>query len=247
MIWRLIGYEEHDAFTNMAIDEAVSESVASGGPPTIRFYGWRPSAVSIGYFQCIDREVDIARCRELGVDVVRRRTGGGSVYHDSLGEITYSVIADESIFPKDIIASYREICGWVIDSLGKMGIDAEFKPINDIVAGGKKISGNAQTRRNGVLLHHGTILYSVDVGRMFSVLRVSDEKIRDKMIASVKERVTSISHLRPISRTEAYEAIFEGFTKGKEFTGGELSGSERERASELARTLYLTREWNSMR
>jgi lipoate-protein ligase A len=165
--WRIIDFTENDAFMNMAIDEAVSESVAAGGPPTIRFYGWNPDAVSIGYFQSLEKEVDTARCAAEGVDVVRRRTGGGAVYHDHAGEITYSVIAKETLFPKDILASYRLICGWVMDSLALIGISPEFKPINDIIVNGKKISGNAQTRRNGVLLQHGTILYSLDVDRMF--------------------------------------------------------------------------------
>jgi len=256
-VWRVIPYSENDAFTNMAIDEAISGSVGSGTElPTIRFYGWKPDAVSIGYFQSLQREVDMARCAELGVDIVRRRTGGGAVYHDSLGEITYSVIGREELFPNDILASYRLICGWIVDSLALLGIRSEFKPINDIVVSagsggnlgqGKKISGNAQTRRGGVLLQHGTILYSVDVDRMFSILRVSDEKIKDKMIATVKERVTSITQQRLVSREETYEALFEGFTHGKDFRLGDLSNHERKRALELVETRYLSREWNEMR
>jgi len=248
MNWRIIGYSENDAFMNMAIDEAVGESVAAGGPPTIRFYGWRPSAVSIGYFQGLENEVDLARCRELGVDVVRRRTGGGAVYHDNAGEITYSVTGRTGLFPTDILASYRLICGWVCDSLSCLGIDAEFRPINDITVGGKKISGNAQTRRNGVLLQHGTILHSVDAGRMFSVLRVSDEKIRDKMIANVRERVTSISLQKPgTSKELALHALMRGFTRGKSSGPGLLTDAERGRAVELVTERYGKEEWNRMR
>lgn len=247
MKWRIIDYSENDAFMNMAIDEAVCESVANGGPPTIRFYAWKPSAVSIGYFQELEREVDVGHCAELGVDIVRRRTGGGAVYHDHQGEITYSVIGSEALFPRDIIASYRLICGWITGSLELLGIRSEFRPINDIVVGEKKISGNAQTRRNGVLLQHGTILHSVDVDTMFSVLKVSDEKIKDKMIATVKERVTSVSQQRNISREELCNALLSGFTKGKDFALGELGESERERALELVGARYLTKEWNAMR
>ncbi len=247
MIWRVIDYQENGAFMNMALDEAVQESVAAGGPPTIRFYGWNPDAVSLGYFQSLEKEVDSEKCASEGVDIVRRRTGGGAVYHDKYGEITYSVIGRESLFPKDILASYRLICGWVVDSLGLIGIKSEFKPINDIVVNGKKISGNAQTRRGGVLLQHGTILYSIDVERMFSLLRVSDEKIKDKMIAGAKERVTSILRERNIPREDAYEAIFEGFTRGKEFEIGAPSPKEAARAAELASSRYSRREWNGMR
>src|SRR3989344_9694956 len=97
--WRVLPLESYDAYMAMAIDEAISEAVAAGGEPTIRFWSWKPSAVSIGYFQSLDEEVNIQRCYELGVDYVRRRTGGGAVYHDSKGELTYSVIAPEAMFP----------------------------------------------------------------------------------------------------------------------------------------------------
>jgi lipoate-protein ligase A len=247
MKWRVIRFSSNDAYTNMAIDEAVSESVGAGGPPTIRFYGWEPSAVSIGYFQGIEREVDLGRCSDMGIEVVRRRTGGGAVYHDSKGEITYSVIAKEELFPKDIIASYREICEWITSSLSLLGIDSEFKPINDIITNGKKISGNAQTRRQGVLLQHGTLLYSVDVERMFSLLKVPDEKIRDKLIATVKERVTSVSQQKELSREEVYSALYQGFTKGKDFDEAELTDSEKNRAKELVGSRYSTKEWNFWR
>lgn len=248
MKWRVIDYQENDAFMNMAIDEAVSESVSCGNSlPTMRFYGWNPDAVSIGYFQKLGKEVDAERCAAEMVDVVRRRTGGGAVYHDHYGEITYSVIAKEALFPKDIIESYKLICGWVVDSLSILGIKSEFKPINDITVGGKKISGNAQTRRGGTLLQHGTILYSVNPERMFSLLRVPDEKIRDKMIASARERVTSISRERNVSREQAYEAIFEGFTRGKDFALGELAEGEMRRARSLSESRYSKMEWNSMR
>jgi len=247
MKWRVIPFAEYGAFMNMAIDEAVSESVAAGGPPTIRFYGWNPSAVSIGYFQSLEKEVDLHRCRFEGVDVVRRRTGGGAVYHDRSGEITYSIIGKEELFPKDILASYRLICGHIVDSLAFLGIQSEFKPINDIIVNGKKISGNAQTRRGGVLLQHGTILFSVDVDRMFSLLKVSDEKIKDKMIASVKERVTSISLQRTVSRELVLEALLGGFTKGKVFRLGELERTEFDPASKIAESRYKRDEWNSMR
>ncbi len=243
MKWRIIGFSENNAFTNMAIDEAVSEAVRAGGPPTIRFYGWSPSAVSIGYFQSIEREVELG----TGVDVVRRRTGGGAVYHDREGEITYSIIGKEELFPKDIIASYRLICGWICDSLSLLGIKSEFKPINDIISNGKKISGNAQTRRQGILLQHGTILYSVDVDRMFSILKVPDEKIKDKMIATVKERVTSVSQQKDITKDQLYDALLKGFTNGKDVYSAPLTENEMLRTEELVQQRYGTKEWNHMR
>jgi lipoate---protein ligase len=259
--WRVVEMEVRDASMNMAIDEAVSEKIAEAeSPPTIRFYRWKPSAVSIGYFQGLHDEIAVDNCNEAGVTVVRRRTGGGAVYHDYDGEITYSVIATENHFPKGIIDSYHTICGWIIDGLRSLGIEAEFKPINDVVLakdlvglhgeqlGGKKISGNAQTRRAGVLLQHGTILYKVDVKKMFSLLKVGQTKIADKMIAAATERVSSINMLKPdLSFNDVYTALFESFTRGKKWERGEWTLAELMRANELAERRYSTKEWNEMR
>jgi lipoate---protein ligase len=259
--WRIVEMEVRDAFMNMAIDEAVSEKVADGeSPPTIRFYRWNPSAVSIGYFQGLHDEVAVDACNAAGVSFVRRKTGGGAVYHDFHGEITYSVIAPEIFFPKGIIDSYHTICGWIVDGLKNVGIETEFKPINDIVLnrdlvgpdgeplGGKKISGNAQTRRNGVLLQHGTILYKVDVKKMFSFLRVGQTKIADKMIAAVTERVSSVNLLKPeLSMDELRLALLDSFTAGKRWEIGEWTLAELMRASDLAERRYSTKEWLEMR
>lgn len=246
--WRVIPLGTNTAAMNMAIDEAVSNAVAKGeSAPTIRFYRWKPSAVSIGYFQSLEDEVSIEECGRLGVDFVRRRTGGGAVYHDYEGEVTYSVIGPEGIFPKDITKSYREICGWIISGLSRLGIAAEFKPINDIIAGGKKVSGNAQTRRGGVLLQHGTLLYDLDVRKMFSLLKVSREKISDKMIAAVEERVTCVKKQKDCSLEDAYKAMLEGFTDGKKWAFGQLSEKEAADAKRLSETRYSNREWNFRR
>ena len=246
--WRVIALEENAAAKNMALDEAVSNAVASKASlPTIRFYGWNPSAVSIGYFQSLEKEVRLHECEMLGVDVVRRRTGGGAVYHDTRGEITYSVIAPAELFPKDIIESYRAICGWIIDAFALLGLKAEFKPINDIILEGKKVSGNAQTRRNGILLQHGTILYDLDVKKMFTVLNVGPEKIADKFIANVEERVTGITKNSGVSKDEVYQALVSAFTKDKKWSFGNYSEQEIAQAEDLAKTRYASHDWNFMR
>ncbi|MEM4254882.1 MAG: biotin/lipoate A/B protein ligase family protein [Candidatus Norongarragalinales archaeon] len=232
----------------MALDEAVSNAVAGKlSFPTMRFYSWKPSAVSIGYFQSLEKEVRLHECEMLGVDIVRRRTGGGAVYHDNAGEITYSVIAPESFFPRDIIASYKMICGWIVSAFALLGLKAEFKPINDIILNGKKVSGNAQTRRNGILLQHGTILYDLDVKKMFTVLNVGPEKIADKFIATVEERVTSVTKNSGVSKDEVYQALVSAFTKDKKWSFGKYSPMETMEAEELAQTRYSSKEWNFMR
>lgn len=247
--WRLIDLSANTAAINMALDEAIGDAVKrKESLPTIRLYKWQPSAVSIGYFQSLNDEVDVELCRKLGVDFVRRKTGGGAVYHDSDGEITYSVIAPEQLFPKGITESYHVICGWIVDALKRLGIAAEFKPINDIIVGGKKISGNAQTRRNGILLQHGTILYKLDVATMFSLLKVPKEKISDKFIADVKQRVTSATDLNPsITEEQLKEALVAAFTNGKDFEIGKCSETEMAAAAKLSRQRYSADEWNFMR
>jgi len=246
--WRLLPFWKHRAAVNMAIEEAVAEGVAfDGAPPTIRFYSWEPSAVSIGRYQKVWDEVDLEACARLGVDVVRRRTGGGAVFHDQAGEITYSVIAPEDLMGCDIKGSYRMVCGWVISALESLGISAEFAPINDVVVDGRKISGCAQTRHNGVFLQHGTVLYDLDARAMFSLLRVDPLKMADKNIASVEDRVTSVRELTGSSKADLLKSLHLAFCRGKEWTESPLTSFETSRAKELIRTRYDDRGWTYSR
>ena len=248
MRWRVVDLETHDAYFNMALDEAISEGITNGSsPPTIRFYTWKPGAVSIGYFQSIKDEVNLETCQELGIDRIRRWTGGGAVYHDTEGEITYSVIAPASSFPKNVQESYQVICSWIVNGLRKLGINAVFSPVNDILVDNKKISGSAQTRRNGILLQHGTVLYDLDLATMFSVLNVSKHKITDKMIKDAKERVTCISKYANVDKKDVYEALVGAFTNDKDHEYGTWSKKEIERAQELVDQKYRTEVWLSMR
>jgi len=248
MKWRIVELETYDAYFNMAMDEAISEGIMNGSsPPTIRFYTWKPGAVSIGYFQSMKDEVNLDTCRELGIDYIRRWTGGGAVYHDAKGEITYSLIAPASLFPKNIIKSYEVICGWIVDGLRTLGIDAVFSPVNDVLVGGKKISGSAQTRRGRVLLQHGTVLYDLDLATMFSVLNVSKQKITDKMIQKAQERVTCISKHKNADKNDVYMALLKAFTNDKDYEFGTWNENEISRANELAEQKYKTNEWLFLR
>lgn len=247
MEFRLLLSGKNNAARNMAIDEAIMQS----GQPTLRLFGWYPPAVSIGFFQGIEQEVDLEKCKNLGVDVIRRITGGGAVFHDQ--EITYSFFVDESygLVSRDIMDSYKQICGGIVSGLRKLGLEAEFKPINDIIVNGKKISGNAQTRKNGIVLQHGTILSDVNPERMFSVLKVPNEKIKDKMIEAVENRVTSLKKELGGEPDESYiqQVLISGFKEslGLNLIPWELMESEKKAADELYETKYSTRKWNFMR
>ncbi len=247
-MWRIIPEKEFCAATNMALDEAIMERVRLGADPTIRFYSWNPSAISIGYFQGYTNEVNEQACRSSGIDIVRRITGGGAVYHDRNGEITYSLIAPEKIYPSDIAASYGIICGHIVEALASIGIAARFSPVNDVVVNERKLSGNAQTRKKGVLLQHGTILYSVEVEKMFSLLNVPNEKMRDKLVKSVMKRVSSVKEQNPrISREQLGQALFHAFTKGKKWLEGDYLPEELSTAREIARIRYSDRGWTTQR
>ena len=252
--FRFIDVEIHSAFENMAIDEAVMLAMKKGKvPPTLRLYRWSPSAVSIGTFQGMKDEVDIEFCESRGIDYIRRITGGGAVYHDFDGEVTYSIIMpkDHRLAPSDILESYRLLCGGIVGALKHLGIEGEFKPINDVDVGGKKVSGNAMTRRHGCVLQHGTTLLDLDVNLMFTILKVPQEKISDKMIADVKERVTSIRDIlgRDVHIDELQEALKQGFSNALniELSPGQLSDEEQDTASRLAQEKYSSHDWNFSR
>lgn len=237
---------------NMGIDEALLGSVAKReAEPTLRLYAWSPPCVTVGYFQSLEDEVDLEACRQSGVDAVRRLTGGGAVFHDD--ELTYSIILPlgHELAPDDILESYRLICSGLVAGLGRLGVEASFAPVNDIVAAGKKISGNAQTRRASCLLQHGTILLDSDPDRMFSLLKVPAEKLKGKLIEDVKSRVTTLRSLlgRKVSAAEAAAAIRQGCSDawGAELAEGELSAAEAEDAATLAAERFSSPAWNSRR
>jgi len=213
--WRLLPMRVDDAFVSMAIDEAILRLNAEGRVPnTVRFWRWLPSAVSLGCFQSVEREVDLAVAKRYGVDVVRRITGGGAVFHDYDGELTYSVVCKQGDVPDDIIESYYLICSGLVRGFELLGLRAEFKPVNDVQVNGKKISGSAQTRRWSSVLQHGTVLVSPDVRKMFELLRVSPEKISDKFIASAFERVTTVE--RELGRKPSFGQVREAMVRGFE-------------------------------
>jgi lipoate-protein ligase A len=230
----------NNAALNMAIDEVLIENI--GDAPILRLYGWRPAAVSIGYFQSIREEVDLEKCSKIGVDVVRRLTGGGAVLHEN--ELTYSFITKQ--YPQNIMESYGWICETIVISIKRLGFDASFVPLNDIVVKGKKVSGSAQTRRKGVLLQHGTLLLGVDVDKMFCVLKVPSEKFKDKIIKDVKERVTSLAGTTFEEMASSLKTTFATKFDAK-LLADTMSTEEINHANWLAERKYNSREWNRRR
>ncbi|MHA1220922.1 MAG: lipoate--protein ligase family protein [Candidatus Heimdallarchaeota archaeon] len=251
--WRLIWLEEAaDCYYNMVLDKAILSAVADDEVPnTIRFYRWKPSAVSIGYFQSMNKVIDINKCKELGIDYIRRITGGGAVYHDFEGELTYSVNCQDANpkLPQDITKIYEKLCTGIVNGLQELGVGSVFKPINDIdlTSNGKKISGSALTRKNGVVLQHGTILRQVNVETMFSLLIVPDEKLKTKLITSAKERVSSLE--QELGYAPSFKDIRNALGNGLqkvldiELVYSTITDKEHEEAQNIAKEQFKDEKW----
>lgn len=223
---------------NMALDETLLTNSVDHDTPILRLYGWQPPCVSIGYFQSMEEEVDVQKCSIMGVDVVRRITGGGAVLHEF--ELTYTFITKN--YPANILESYELICEPVVLCLNRLGYIAKYVPLNDIVVDNKKVSGNAQTRKNNTLLQHGTILLAVDIEKMFSMLKVPSEKIKDKMIKDVKARVTGINRSFEEVASNLKESFAEIF--GAQIITDTLSSKEKKDTEKFVIEKYSSRQWN---
>jgi lipoate---protein ligase len=259
--WRLLPIETHDAFMNMAIDEAIlRQRVADAVPNTLRFYRWKPSAVSIGKFQKLESEVNLENCRRLGVDVVRRISGGGTVYHDAEGELTYSVIAKlEDMGTSDFTEVYSKIYAAITHALQLLGIPADYstgdaKNCPNLTVKGKKISGSAQANKRGVVLQHGTLLLNVDLPKMFTVLRVPWANSCMQVVNVAKNKITSVQNElgHAVSAETAANAVAHGFAvalnmqvvEDVQTIAAGLTAEEKALAKQLSKEKYGTEEWN---
>ncbi len=269
MHWRLILDGAHDGFTNMAVDEAILEACIAGEvPPTVRFYRWQPPCLSIGYFQRAGREVDPAGCRALGVDWVRRPTGGRAILHDR--ELTYSVVAreDDPAVSGSIVESYRKISAALVAGLRRLGLPAEVAPPRshppgvrtaacfdapsdyEVTIYGRKVIGSAQVRRGGALLQHGAILLEVDLDRQVGVLIPPPGMTHEALAAQLRSRLIALGEAlgRPLPPEELASALRSGIeeTWDVELLEGELTPGERLRVAAL-REKYHSPAWNERR
>ena len=251
--WRLIPLETHNAFMNMAIDEAILKSrIKNLVPNTIRFYQWKPSAVSIGKNQKIHEQIYPEALKKYQVDVVRRTSGGGAVYHDYKGEITYSITAFKKDIAKDFTLVYTTIYSAIIDALRLLGIPADFvegdlKNCPNLAVNGKKISGSAQTVKREIIQQHGTLLMSVNLNKMFELLRIGNLDC-NYAIQIGKRKITSIQNeLRhDISVKTVENALKQGFKAILKINleNDTLTNTELTIAKKLYESKYLTDNWN---
>ncbi len=252
--WRLLPLQTDNAFMNMAIDEAIlTARIAGQVPNTLRSYRWQPSAVSIGRNQNPEAEVYLDACKRLGAYVVRRVSGGGTVYHNFEGEVTYGVIAKTTdIGSADITTVYAKIYEAVKDALRLLGITADFssgdaKNCPNMTVNGKKISGSSQTITRGIVLQHGTVLRSVDLPKMFTLLRLKNASCTQAADIG-KRKITSIQNelghsVMPETVANALAQGFRAMLK-IQLEPGELSPYEVELANRFCKEKYATKQWN---
>ena len=246
--WRLIPEVARAPRMNMALDEVLTLRVGSGErPPTIRIWGWAGPCVVLGRFQSVRNEVNRANADRLGIEIVRRISGGGAMFIEPAGAITYSIYAPEEIvegmsFPE----SYAFFDGWVVNALRDLGVDAWYEPLNDIASANGKVGGAAQARRAGAVLHHTTIAYQMNVPLMLEVLRIGQEKLSDKGIRSADKRVGPLRQQTELPRAEIIDRLIASFRSRYALVDDELTPEELAAAEELVRTRFGTEEWVSV-
>jgi len=251
--WRLLTVEvPNRAAMNLAIEEAIFlEKTKKKIPPTVRF--WRNRrAVVVGYSQNVQAEVDLNTCRKEGVEIIRRFSGGGTVYHD-MGNLNYTIVLDADhplLRGLDIVESYKLFSSGVIEGLKKFGIESIFEPPSNLLIRNKKVSGNAQSRKKGVILHHGTLLVDTDLDLLTRVLNASDEQ-NNKKTTSQKKPVTNLAEEigRHVNIKRVKEALKQGFEKAfsVELIEGILVPEEEKAAYKLCFEKYSKKEWNFWR
>lgn len=257
--WRLIREETHPGPLNMAFDEIAAETVTAGGPRTLRVYRWDPSTLSLGYHQ--DPEtIDWEFCDREEITVTRRPTGGGAIYHDRFGDISYSIIAPAAELPGDLMESYALLCEPLFDAFERMGIEAvyaererpavyepacylrQLHPAHDVLAAdGRKISGNAQYRQRDSVIQHGSITYARETERHLAAFTDPPDA------TAFRERVTAVREQTSIDRADAVTAVETALAEWAGVTDGEWTEDERRRARERAQRKYANDAWTRER
>ncbi|TDM04333.1 lipoate--protein ligase family protein [Macrococcus carouselicus] len=272
--WLFINTKKQNPYFNMALDEALLNWVSEGKmQPVIRFYGWNPRTLSIGYFQKLEKEIDIEKVKANDIGLVRRTTGGRGVLHDK--ELTYSVVVPESHpdMPQAVTEAYRVISNGLLEGFKELGFDAEFAiprteeqkaKLRDprssvcfdapswyeLVVEGRKVAGSAQTRQKGVILQHGSILQDIDTNELFDLFIYKNPRMREKMQNAFSDKAVAINDLsdRHVTIKEMEEAFHKGFEKGLgiELVPYELTNEQLEEVYQIA-DKYMSDEWTYRR
>jgi len=269
--WRFVDTGPGDPYFNMALDEAIARTVARGEAlPTVRVYGWAPVAVSIGYAQRAEQVIDLKKCVQQSIPVVRRLTGGRAVLHER--EVTYSVIAGRWQWGPlaSVMAIYKQIGLALVAALQTLGVDAELsRPHSsrtafprrsgdvqpcfsstgryEVMVGGRKLVGSAQRWLEDAVLQHGSILLGQEHSRLAELLPGERETTRPREAQRLSAKTISLSALlsRPVDYMEVSRALRSGFEKilGGELETGPISPEEEKLARSLVKERYGQLAW----
>ncbi|HEY9412086.1 MAG TPA: biotin/lipoate A/B protein ligase family protein [Jiangellaceae bacterium] len=244
--WEFLHEGPQEPALQMALDEVLAEQVGAGErAPTLRVWEWASNAVIIGSFQSLRNEVDLDGAARHDVTVVRRISGGGAMFVEPGNTITYSLYVPESLVSGlSFVDSYAFLDDWVIGALNELGIAATYQPINDITSPAGKIAGAAQKRlAGGVVLHHVTMAYDIDAGKMLEVLRIGREKLSDKGTTSANKRVDPLRSQTGLQRAEVIDRMVGTFRSRYGLTDGTLDEDTLSLAKERVTAKFGTPEW----
>jgi lipoate-protein ligase A len=246
--WRLLDIGAIEPLETQIIYDMIAQGITEGESENTLIICWPAKPlVSLGHFQEIEADIDTKFCRENDIIYTRRVIGGGGVYLDD-GQMFYQLIGriDSPTTPKKIDDYYRKFLAAPVQAYQNLGIPAEFKPVNDIIANGKKISGNGAGDVGDARILTGNLIFDFNFDMMVKVLKVPDEKFRDKIAKSLRERMSTIELETGSTpdRNDVKEDLIRLYedTLDIELVRGSLTDWERKRMDEL-KPKYVSDEW----
>lgn len=226
---------------SVALDEAILDAHSGGSvTATLHLYVRSRPTVSVGYFQKVAEGLDLEACRRLGVAVVRRGSGGSSIYTDQ-GQLIYALVLASSMLPATPDASFTLVCGSIAEALSALGVDARHRPVNDVEVGGRKVSGSAQLKRGSSTLVHGTIVVDTDLAKMDAVLRPCRGQRPSERVANLSALLGEAPAMDDVKRL-----LMRSFSTslGLDLEEGSLTDGEEETVRRLVTERYSRDEWN---
>ncbi len=250
MKWRLVDSDLSSPVFTVAADEVIARARSEDKVPnTLHFYRRNVPTISLGYFQEVEKSVDLNFCQKHDISIVRRISGGSAIYADS-GHLIYGLTVGQDYLSNDRNETFEKVCSAILFALKELNIVAEFKPPNDILVDGRKVSGSAQMRRWGIVLQHGTLVLNNDGNILSKALKMDIAKILDRG-QQPETYVTSLSKV--LGTSPDFEivkkAIIHGFEKvfDIEFEESQFTDYENKLINQLIDEKYGTDSWNFKR
>jgi lipoate-protein ligase A len=243
--WEVIPYSPHPAHMHMAVDEVLLDQVMTGRrPPTMRMWRWMDCALVIGSHQSVMNEVDSVAAQELGFEVTRRMSGGGTMLCEPDRTITYSMYLPESLVAGiSFRKSYALLDDWAVRAFRELGVPASYREINDIISPRGKIAGAAQARRRGFVLHHTTIAHAMDVDLVPRLIRIGRSNISERGVRSADKSVSPLSWFTALSCEEVARRMTDHFAHELRAQETHVTPGELEQARHLVTAKYATAAW----